>query len=77
MTKTAILVHLDPPMLDELNHLSGLIKIPRSELIRRCLSRDLKFVRNVEVSGLKSLIDDTSRQYVKLMERSRKELQDS
>ena len=77
MTKTAILVHLDPTMLDELNHLSTLIKIPRSELIRRCLARDLKFVRNVEVSGLKSLIDDTSRQYVKLMERSRKELQDS
>ena len=72
MTKTAILVHLEPQMLDELNQLAGIINIPRSELIRRCLFRDLQFVRNVEVSGLKSLVESTSRQYGRFLEHAGK-----
>jgi hypothetical protein len=68
MAKTAILLHLDPQMLEELNQLAGLINIPRSELIRRCLSRDLQFVRNVEVAGLKSVVESSSREYGRFLE---------
>jgi hypothetical protein len=50
--KIAILVHMDSRLLKDLNEASSVLGMPRAELIRRCLRRDIKFVREVEIETL-------------------------
>jgi hypothetical protein len=50
--KIAILVHMDFRLLKDLNEASSVLGMPRAELIRRCLRRDIKFVREVEIETL-------------------------
>lgn len=62
-----ILIHLPYEILSELNDVSGEMGIARAELIRRCLKRDLSFVRAVEFRHLQGLRRQFSDQYQKRM----------
>jgi hypothetical protein len=54
-------------MVAELNALSKQLGIARAELIRRCLRRDLSFVKAAELRGMKELSASLSRQYREYM----------
>lgn len=62
-----ILLHLPPEMLGQLNEISYQLGIARAELIRRCLQRDLSFVKSVELRELEGLKRHCSDQYDKRM----------
>jgi metal-responsive CopG/Arc/MetJ family transcriptional regulator len=62
-----ILLHLPEDMVVELNTISKELGIARAELIRRCLRRDLAFVKAVELRGVKELSASFSRQYREYM----------
>ena len=62
-----ILIHLPSDLVCQLNDVSSEMGIARAELIRRCLIRDLSFVRDVELRQLEGLRRKSSDQYQKRM----------
>jgi hypothetical protein len=59
----AILLNVPLGLLEGLNEASAAMSISRTELIRRCLSRDLKFVFRFELSHLADANSATAQDY--------------
>ena len=72
--KIAVLVHMDVMLLEDLNDASTVLGMPRAELIRRCLRRDMKFVREVEIEKWIASQKSSSKAYGNYVENTGLEL---
>jgi hypothetical protein len=67
-TYKPILLNVPLGLLQRLNQASAAMRISRSALIRRCLSRDLEFVLRCELSHLAEANEQSALDYFRWVE---------